>query len=308
MTSHAFICTGEKMSNEKVKITDKDGRIYEINREDFAQAMLKEAESNKENGEQLFYIGHALISEEFYEEAIEVFSMARDTDPENMTYDNAIGVCYLQMGHYEDAKEFYKQHVNKFPKSALGYLNIAKAFDYLHQDDGLVENLKKSLELNPNFYNSLLYWLLYCKENNIVKEGIQFLLDLAAKGENVWGPYLILALEYEENRDDAAALEYADKALSRKIDNGCAFADLAALYSKMGKFEKSIEIMEQRAKTEELGFKEFWNLAVAYFEAGQIEKAKVAVVKLEEMAHDSESQAYIQSLKKFWLQEKIDVD
>lgn len=145
MTNQAFIFPGEKMSNEKIKITDKDGRIYEINREDFERAMLKEAESNKENGEQLFYIGHALISEKFYGEAIKVFSMARDTDPDNMTYDNAIGVCYLQMGHYEDAKEFYKEHINKFPKSALGYLNIAKAFDYLQQEDGLVENLKKVL-------------------------------------------------------------------------------------------------------------------------------------------------------------------
>lgn len=294
------------MSNEKIKITDKEGKVFEISREDFAKAMLREAEENKENGEQLFYIGHALISEKFYEEAIKIFSMARDIEPMNVTYDNALGVCYLQMENYKDAKNFYKEHIKRFPDSALGYLNIAKAYDYLRQDEELVKNLKKSLELNPNLYNSLLYWLMYCKENNLLDEGIAFLLSLAESRENVWGPYLIVALESEDRGDAAHALEYADKALMRKIDNGCAFADLAALYSKMGKIEKAIDILEQREKIEELGFKELWNLAVAYFEASQVEKAAFIVKKLEEMAQDSESQSYVQSLKNYWLEEKTD--
>jgi len=286
--------------DDTIKLTDKDGNFIAVSREDYLKALLAEVRENKDNPEQLFYIGYALINEEFYDEAIEVFTMARDKNPEELTYDNAIGVCYLQMGRYEEAKEFYKHHLQKFPNSALGYLNIAKACDYLHQEQEMVENLKKSIELNPNFYNSLLYWILYCKETKALEEGINYLLEIAKRGENIWGPYLILALEAEEQGDLIAAEEYAEKALMRNVDNGNAFADLSALFGKIGKLDRAIQILEARAMTTELSFKEIWNLAVAYLESGKSEDAKLQIQKLYSMAQDSESKALVDSLIEYW--------
>jgi len=190
--------------------------------------------------------------------------------------------------------------LQKFPNSALGYLNIAKACDYLHQEQEMVENLKKSIELNPNFYNSLLYWILYCKETKALEEGINYLLEIAKRGENIWGPYLILALEAEEQGDLIAAAEYAEKALMRNVDNGNAFADLSALFGKIGKLDRAIQILEARAMTTELSFKEIWNLAVAYLESGKSEDAKLQIQKLYSMAQDSESKALVDSLIEYW--------
>ncbi|OGF68127.1 MAG: hypothetical protein A2Y62_15680 [Candidatus Fischerbacteria bacterium RBG_13_37_8] len=288
--------------NDRIVLVDSSGNNIEVSRDEYVNMLMTEADRNKNDAEQLFYIGHALLSDQFFDNAIEVFTMAGNLHPQNSTYDNAIGVCYLQMKDYEKAKEYYKEHIKKFPDSALGYLNIAKACDFLHQHDELEINLKKSIELNPNLYNSLLYWLLFCKDTNRIDKGIEFLLKVAESGDSNWGPYLILALEFEERKNYGVALEYADKALMRNVDNGCAFADLATLYAKMGQVGKAIEILEERARTEELSFKELWNLTVAYYEAGNRERARELVKELEKMAEDPDSKNLIQELKDYWEQ------
>lgn len=285
---------------DKIILKDSEGKAIEVTRDEYRRLLFIEVDKNRENAEQLFYIGHAFLNDQFNEEAMEVFKLATAIDPQNMMYDNAIGVCYLQMQQYEKAKEFFLGHVKRFPNSALGYLNSAKASDYLHQIEEVEKYLRRSIELNPNLYNSLLYWLLYCKDYDKLDMGIEFLISIAEQGEGNWGPYLILALEFEERGDKSLSLQYADKALMCNIDNGCAFADLATLYAKLGEINKSIEILEAKALKEELSFKEIWNLAVAYYETGNFKKAGKEIEKLENMVDDDESRALIRELKEFW--------
>lgn len=285
---------------DKIILKDSEGNTIEVTRQEYRRLLYIEVEKNKDNAEQLFYIGHAFLNDQFYEEAMEVFKLAIDIEPENMMYDNARGVCYLQMKEYEKAREFFLEHIKRFPNSALGYLNGAKASDYLHQIEDVEKYLRRSIELNPNLYNSLLYWLLYCKDYNKLDMGMEFLLSIAERGEGNWGPYLILALEFEERGDKVRALQYADKALMSKIDNGCAFADLATLYARLGEINKTIEILEGKALKEELSFKEIWNLAVAYYETGNFEKARKGIEKLENMVDDSESKALVRELREYW--------
>jgi tetratricopeptide (TPR) repeat protein len=286
--------------SEKILLKDSKGNVVEVSRDEYKNLLFKEVEANKNDAEQLFYIGHAFLNDGFFEEAMTVFKLATDIDPKNMMYDNAIGVCYLQMAQYEKAKEFFMKHIERFPNSALGYLNSAKACDYLNQTEEVEKYLKKSIELNPNLYNSLLYWLLYCKDLNKMESGIEFLLDVAERGKGYWGPYLILALEFEERGNKTLALEYADKALMNNIDNGCAFADLATLYARLGKIDKTIEILEKKSISEKLSFKEVWNLAIAYYETGNIERARKQIEILENMVDDDESKALVKELRDFW--------
>ncbi len=286
--------------DDKILLKDDKGNVVEVTREEYKRLLLLEVEKNRGDAVRLFYIGHAFLNDRFYEEAIEVFKLASEIEPENMMYDNAIGVCYLQMKQYERAKEFFLEHINKFPLSALGYLNSAKACDYLNQTDEVEKYLKRSIELNPNLYNSLLYWLLYCKDLNKVDSGIEFLLSIAEKEKGNGGPYLILALEFEERGNKKLALEYADKALMNNIDNGCAFADLATLYARLGELNKTIQILEEKSLKEELSFKELWNLTVAYYEAGNYEYAHRQLSKLESMVDDEESKSLIQELRDYW--------
>ena len=94
----------------------------------------------------------AAIEKEGIGKAIKQFNELK-TDKENYSYNerdiNSLGYNFLQAKKIREAVEIFKLNVLEFPKSFNAYDSYAEALMSKGDNNGAIENYKKSLELNP---------------------------------------------------------------------------------------------------------------------------------------------------------------
>jgi CubicO group peptidase (beta-lactamase class C family) len=93
------------------------------------------------------------IEKEGVAEAISQFNKLKN-DKELYSYNerelNLLGYSYLRANKIEEAIEIFKLNIQEYPKSWNVYDSYAEALMVKGENEGAIENYKKSLELNPN--------------------------------------------------------------------------------------------------------------------------------------------------------------
>ena len=93
------------------------------------------------------------IEKEGVEEAISQFNKIK-SDKESYSYNerelNLLGYSYLRANKIEEAIAIFKLNIQEYPKSGNVYDSYAEALMVKGENEGAIENYKKSLELNPN--------------------------------------------------------------------------------------------------------------------------------------------------------------
>ena len=93
------------------------------------------------------------IEKEGVEEAISQFNKLK-SDKESYSYNerelNLLGYSYLRANKIEEAIAIFKLNIQEYPKSGNVYDSYAEALMVKGENEGAIENYKKSLELNPN--------------------------------------------------------------------------------------------------------------------------------------------------------------
>lgn len=148
-------------------------------------------------------------SAEEYELALK---KASKLEPGNVEIYKNLGVLYLQQKRAEEAQKIYKLIVDLSPDDPEARFYLASVYNNLGKDDLAEQELKKALELNPQYHQAL----------------------------NFLG-YLYV----EENRDLDRAGEMIDKALEMQPDNGAYIDSLGWFYFKKGKFQEAKDKLEQ---------------------------------------------------------------
>lgn len=204
-------------------------------------AEIAESQNEPNKAAILHTLGAAAHQAGRYEEAIELFSKAIETNPRIPQFHNSLGIAFKALGKPEEAINAYQQSVRLEPSFAEGYYNLANA----QRDHSCIaealDNYKQAIRVKPQFakaYYNLANLLRNQKqlvdavEN--YKQAIRLRPDYAIAYNN-----LGLALK-SLGRDDEA-IEYYKQAICIKGDYSEAYNNLGIALKDQGQLDEALE-------------------------------------------------------------------
>ena len=115
--------------------------------------------NNKAKGEQLNMEAYMAISNGNYLEGIDSVKIALEIMPNNSHFLDTLAVGYYYSGDYELAIETSNKCIaidnNENSQNSEHYTNRAKINLKLNNDENAIEDLKKALEINPNYQEAI---------------------------------------------------------------------------------------------------------------------------------------------------------
>jgi len=160
--------------------------------------------------------------------------------PKNIDIYKNLGALYLEQKKLAAAESVYKLILDLSPADAPAHFYLANIYEQAGDTKKIEGELKKALELNPDYHEALNY---------------------------------LGFLYVEENRDLDRAEVMIKKALEMQPENGAYVDSLGWLYFKKGKIEEAIKALT-RASVLLADPVIFDHLGDVYFQAGDSENAK----------------------------------
>jgi Tfp pilus assembly protein PilF len=137
---------------------------------------------------------------------------ASKVEPKNIDVYKSLGIVYLRQKKFKDAENTYRLILDLSPSDSEAHFYLANVYDELKNRGQTIVELKKAIELRPDYAEALNY-LGY--------------------------------LYVEENKDFDAAESLIRKALSLDPENAAYIDSLGWLYFKQGKFNDAVKELKK---------------------------------------------------------------
>ena len=101
-------------------------------------------------------LGMTLSYAEHLDDAIAHFKKAIRLNPFSpYWYYKELGTCYIQKGQYEDALTEYKKALQRSPDNIGNHMGLATIYVFLDRQEEAEAEVRKVLEIDPNFSTGL---------------------------------------------------------------------------------------------------------------------------------------------------------
>ena len=83
---------------------------------------------------------------------------ASKREPQNIDIYKTLGAVYLQQKKLKEAQDTYQLILNLSPNDAEAHFYLGNIYDELNNREAAIEELRKSLQLNPDYHEALNYF------------------------------------------------------------------------------------------------------------------------------------------------------
>jgi tetratricopeptide (TPR) repeat protein len=209
-------------------------------------------ETTPDDVEAMISLGNLYYNKAEYEKAVETLQKVLEIDPDNVDAIANIALAYDFLGQRDRAIQFYQDAIEKNPEDKDLRFNYGRLFFLAEDYDKAIEQFEKVLEQDPNDLEATL---------------------------NIANAYLTMAeAKMKILRDlDINQKEYTEKQIEAIRDEAVGF------------YKQAIPYLEKASELDPNNYATWYNLGVAYANAGEREKAEAAFKKAEELEGDTDS-------------------
>ena len=210
--------------------------------------------------------------------AIEEFKLALVDDENNLLARNSLGICYAQLGRFEDARREFETVIAADPKDVLALYNLGWAHHRLGDLKAAKKAYRRCLDADPGHIYSLMR-LGSIEENAAKFDKATELYKKAA--DQPGGERMVLrplARVAYKQKDIEQTREYLHLALNADHNDHQAMHMLARIYLDQGEDPQIAEVLSRQSAALCPGRNVYWETLVEALEAqGKAEEAaKVA--------------------------------
>ncbi len=202
------------------------------------------------------------ISTENYSKAIDLLSNAFVLN-KNAYIATNLAKAYFYNNKTEQAIKFFNIS-NEIEESDDNYYSMAIAYKKLGEIDFCINSYLKSLELNPNKFNSLYNLALIYRDKKEYSTALNYALRAEKCFNNDENLITLIADLYEKSDNLGNAVKYYEKAFCINSENHIYCFNLGVLYSKLNDFNSCIKFYEKATEINPDYLEAYVNIAEQY--------------------------------------------
>lgn len=210
--------------------------------------------------------------------AIEEFKLALLDDENNLLARNSLGICYAQLGRFEEARREFENVVAMDKKDVLALYNLGWANHRLGDLKSAAAAYRKCLKAEPGHVFSLMRLGSIEEAANHLKRAANYYKKAAAQPGGERMVLRPLARVARKQGDIEGTREYLHLALNADHNDHQAMHMLARLYLDQGEDPQIAEVLARQSSALSPGIDAYWDTLVEALESqGKAEEAaKVA--------------------------------
>ncbi|SOB59769.1 Diguanylate cyclase and serine/threonine protein kinase with TPR repeats [Pseudodesulfovibrio profundus] len=210
--------------------------------------------------------------------AIEEFKLALVDDEKNLLARNSLGICYAQLGKYEEARQYFEEVITYDQSDILALYNLGWANHRLNNLQKAEEAYRLCLEVEPEHVYSLMRLGTLEENGGRLDEAMELYLRAAEQDGGERMVLRPLARVAYKKGDIEGTREYLHLALNADHNDHQAMHMLAKLYLDQGEDPQIAEVLARQSSALSPSKDAYWDVLVEALEAqgkGE-EAAKVA--------------------------------
>jgi len=267
---------------EKITMFDKFGRPMQIPREEWRErVLLPKLKEFRNQPEDLAKLIITALRDDFVEDVVEATEhlVKIDTNPQRAYM--LLGIVYLDTDEPAKAAKVMEKCLKEHGEDAQLLLNLAKAYGKQDMKDKELENLWRSLEVNPNHEHAVPYQLYLAKQYG-GDAAIKEILDDLAELPGAWRPQLYQARHLLATGQEDAAMELYRSVFKMVKDPVSAdmLVQVTGDLGRHGHLEQILELTQGRFRPELHGIAVGNNLLKARLDLGQLDEGLAMVQDL----------------------------
>lgn len=180
-----------------------------------------------------------------YQEALDCFSTVIDTNPGDILAYNHLGRIYAALGKSSEAVSVYRRGLQMDSNHPVLHYNLARELSLLGRDEEAVQEYEAALRAKPGWSDAINGFALFLISRNRIAQAYDVLqqgLHVSPEDSGLQSTMGTLQLQ-RGDFDDAAS--YFKTVLNHNAEDSKALLGLADVYSRNGKIEKSIQVLER---------------------------------------------------------------
>lgn len=182
-----------------------------------------------------------------YEKSESILKKALERDFQNGYTYSVLSSVLVAENKFEEAEELIKRGIKIAPTESELYLNYGVLFSKLKKKNKAAEMFRKAKFYNPtNLHAYFLLGVMLFETNKIDEAYFEF-KDLEELNPNYKNLNYYLALCHKKDKNYAAVVEYAKRALEEDEHNPAIYVLLAQNYLSLDKKEEALEIFKTGA-------------------------------------------------------------
>ncbi len=269
--------------DELITVYDERGRELKIKRRDWVQSVLgPQIEKVWNDPEGLYTQIVQGLRDDLVEQVASAAEHLVELDAESERALILAGIVRMEGGDLAGAERALTRSIELRGETGIVATNLSKVYDRRGEKDRSLATLRRSLELDPNQDNGLLWWAALAKEQR-GQVGFIAALEGIAGLPGAWRPHLWLARNKLEQGDCAGAITLYEHALSLAADQPDVLMMVTGDLGKAGALEDLVRLAAHRYKPETHGPPAGMNIAHALKDLGRTEEARGMVRRLQAM-------------------------
>lgn len=258
-----FVLEGE---DEKGK-----GTALFVKREDYEKKMREILEKETQAG-RLMGLGWRLLNDSLLELAQTCFEKAATSPVPPPELRLGQGIIHLQQGRFAEAEKCLSEYLDDNPRSAMGHLNLFKAYLAQDETDLAWDEIQTAVKLDPGRLEVLRQLFYFFRETERWEEGVDWLKELARENPNLSAPLLVIAQAQAEKGQWKEAEETLREALERSPHNEEILLYYTSELGRRGSREELIKLLQKEPGP--LTFSLTLNLSLALSQTGREQEGK----------------------------------
>ncbi len=224
-------------------------------------------------GQDFFYLGNAAYSAKLYDEALDSYTKAVDSQPKLYEAWNNKGLLLEELGFSEKSIICYENALEINPDFYQGWSNLGISLNSLRRHEDAIYSCEKALSLNPKLCEALNLKGLSFLGQELYQEALDvFLVSVGIRNSDATVWYLMGVSLSNLGRDEEAISSY-DKAVEIKPDNHEAWYARGVLLSNLGRDEEAIASYDKAVEIKPDDHEAWYARGVSFSNLGRDEKA-----------------------------------
>jgi tetratricopeptide (TPR) repeat protein len=238
-----------------------------------------------------YTLGYSLFGQQKLAEAIKALAKSLQLNVRNADAHKVLGRCLMMIGRFDTAQTEFEQAARYGSESPEPHYNLGKLFSIQDQWSPAVKAFEEALRRDPFYmeaHDGLGFALDALNQDEAAVASFQIAIRINDERKAAFAsPYVNLSAHYNRAGDQAAAVEWAQKAITINSGSDRAWFQLGKAQVSKGELSAAADSLNRAISINGRSSSYFYVLATTYRRLGKLDESRQAMESFGRLENES---------------------